>query len=127
MSFFKTGNPIFKAMAIFLIITFTWQELCLAVTPIDSIIDDQSREQSQTFAPAYLQEQQAIHESLISQKQDTEDNLLIQNTTLSQDEALIAEENVDLQGPRSAGSSASWVGSSPDGDSLPVNNTSAVS
>src|SRR3989338_6027078 len=97
---------IFKCVAIIIAATFLWQQVSWAADLNSVALDDKLKaidaRQSQAFAPAYLQAQQALHEDLISQKQSIEDSVNSQylNTptnTISQNPE---PESVELKGPR---------------------------
>ena len=59
----------------------------------------QEKEESNAFSPAYVQEQQAKHEDIIKQKQNTEDQTLMMKNAPKRE-----DEDITLQKKRSSGS-----------------------
>ena len=52
---------VFKTIASLVACVFLWQQVSWAGDLVNNSIDKLDAEQSQTFAPAYLQNQQALH------------------------------------------------------------------
>ena len=99
----KTGI-FFKAMSLTVAFSFFAQQLAFAADSIDYAIENLELSQAQTFAPAYLQQQRAISEDLISQKQAIEDASSLQVYILGKTDTSAAsqageEGAVDLKGP----------------------------
>ncbi|MFH0764485.1 MAG: hypothetical protein V1927_05725 [Candidatus Omnitrophota bacterium] len=79
---------------------FLFQQIAWAGDLIEVTLDRQAQAQAETFAPAYLKNQQVKQETLIVQKQDIEDflnaNLLSTDTKVTP-----IEETLPLKGPMS--------------------------
>ncbi len=100
----KRLTPVIRTIAGTVACVFLWLQIAWAGDLIDYSIDKLNAEQSQTFAPAYLQDQQAMHEELISQKQAIEDGAALQTLTqdtLASDSADSSSDvaSIELQGP----------------------------
>src|SRR3990167_5605027 len=69
---------------------------------IDSTLQNMEAQQAQTFAPDYLQEQEALHNSLIETKQAIEDTITTQDPANdpSGDEEASEEDTFNLKGPQ---------------------------
>ena len=82
---------------------FLFNQIAWAGDLINTALEQQYKDQSQTFAPSYLQNQQSAAESLVSQKQDIEDAISTQNlTTSTANTQPPVDESLDLKGPRGA-------------------------
>lgn len=90
---------VFKAISVIITAIFLFDQIAFAGDLINAALEQQYKEQSQIFAPEYLQSQQASAESLISQKQTAEDAMTIQNLTHQNE--IVANEpvSIDLKGP----------------------------
>ncbi|MBU0605359.1 MAG: hypothetical protein KKH77_03630, partial [Candidatus Omnitrophica bacterium] len=103
----KTGIG-FKATAGIVAFSFFMQQIMwgadMPISSIDNSIEKLSIEQSQTFAPGYIQDQQAIHESMIDQKQFVEDIMntqsLVTSASTSETSDIDPDESIELQGPK---------------------------
>lgn len=95
---------IFKTIAGAVVFSFLWQQILWAGDLAEQTIDKVNADQSQMFAPAYLQDQQAIHEELVSQRQAVEDTLAAQSLTTTQSTHDLTQADSDiaikLQGSR---------------------------
>ena len=90
----------FQVIAGIVACVFLSQQISWAGDLIDTTLNKQYEEQSQTFAPAYIKSQQANNEALISQKQAIED---FSNQTASpsiQTQSSV-NDSITLQGPKS--------------------------
>ncbi len=93
VDFFKVTSAVVAAI-------FLWNQIVwagdIAVSALDSLNDSQA----QTFAPNYLQKQEAIHESVVDQKNMIEAFSVTQSPlTISGDIEPPKEETLDLKGP----------------------------
>ncbi|MDP3730679.1 MAG: hypothetical protein Q8R14_04040, partial [Candidatus Omnitrophota bacterium] len=81
---------------------FLFNQIAWAGDLINAALEQQYKEQAQTFAPAYLQTQQAAAEALISQQQANEDYMASQTAvqTTSSDAGQGEEPVIELKGPR---------------------------
>jgi hypothetical protein len=98
----KKTSAAFRILAGLVACLFLWQEVVLAADLIDTTLEHLEADQSQTFAPAYLQSQQALHEDLIARQQAIEDAANYQAAAASQTEPSDANANsetLDLKGP----------------------------
>ena len=98
---------IFKCIAGLTTCIFFWQQVSFAADLIDITLDKLNTDQSQVFAPQYLQDQQVIHEGIVDQKQDIEDSIALQNLTaqnISDTTQESSDNSIALQGPKSGGS-----------------------
>lgn len=77
---------------------FLFDQIAWAGDLVNTVLGQQYEEQSQTFAPAYLQNQQTAAENLITQKQSIENTLNMQDI-LNNAITTPPEESLDLQGP----------------------------
>lgn len=100
MRHFKNLRIIFKTISCVLVITFLWQQISWAGDLLDSSIEKLTTDQSQTFGPQYLQEQQTTQEGLIATKQAIEDAPSTQNLTTSEAVETPPDETLPLQGPK---------------------------
>jgi hypothetical protein len=68
---------LFKTVSWVLLLTFSWSQIVfpddLGSTNIGKALDRLDREESNTFAPAYIQYQEISHQELVRIKQDIED------------------------------------------------------
>jgi hypothetical protein len=92
---------VFKIISAVLAGVFLFDQIAWAGDLINVVLEQQCAEQSQTFAPTYLQNQQTAVENLITQKQSIENALSTQDIL---NNAIITppEESLDLQGPCSS-------------------------
>ena len=97
----------FKIISALMAGIFLWNQIAWAGDLINAALEQQYKDQAQTFAPAYLQNQQSSAESLISQKQDISDAITAQNISLSVNISNSSTvESLDLNGPRGDAGSA---------------------
>ncbi|GEM_PF-5901024 len=93
----------FKIISALVAGIFLFQQVAWAGDLIETVLDRQYDEQSQTFAPSYLQDQQVLQENVIAINQDAE-NFQDTVTASTQDQAVAQPESDDtslsLQGPR---------------------------
>ncbi|MFH1189521.1 MAG: hypothetical protein V1682_02380, partial [Candidatus Omnitrophota bacterium] len=109
---FKTTGY-FRATASIVAFSFLMQQIAWGtdgqISSIENSIEKLNIEQSQTFAPAYVQDQQVIHESMVAQKQFIEDSVNAQSLAGGSPavEATESDEDasIELQGPKAGGSS----------------------
>ncbi|MDD5436751.1 MAG: hypothetical protein PHX20_04315, partial [Candidatus Omnitrophica bacterium] len=97
---------VFKAISCLVAGIFLFQQVAWAGDLVETVLNRQSDNQAQTFAPSYLQNQQAIQESIISQKQDAENFANSVSAAGIIDSAVPQPEgdnSVTLQGPRGGG------------------------
>ena len=99
MVFPKNMRMIFKTISVLVAGIFLWNQIAFAGDLINTALDQQYKDQSQTFAPGYLQNQQSAAESIVSQKQAIEDTVNTQALTASADIPASADETIDLKGP----------------------------
>ena len=99
MVFPKNMRIIFKTISAVVAGIFLWNQIAFAGDLINAALDQQYKDQSQTFAPGYLQNQQSAAESIVSQKQAIEDTVNTQALTASADIPASADETIDLKGP----------------------------
>ncbi|UCD55693.1 MAG: hypothetical protein JSV93_02590, partial [Candidatus Omnitrophota bacterium] len=78
---------------------FLWNQIAWA-GDLYSPIDEFNEQQSQQFAPDYVNNQQTTLEHLVNQKQDIENTINIQDLTGSQEEPPSEEDILNLQGPK---------------------------
>ncbi|MCX5678862.1 MAG: cysteine peptidase family C39 domain-containing protein [Candidatus Omnitrophica bacterium] len=110
----KTKAP-FKAMALAIAFSFLWQQILWAGDLAATTLENLNQEQSQTFAPDYLQNQQTASQSMITQKQDVEDTINSQAQTannISGNTKESSDNSIELQGPKSASSGQAGATSS---------------
>ena len=104
----------FKIIAGIVACVFLFQQIAWAGDLIEATLNKQYAEQSQTFAPSYINSQQANSEALINQKQAIEDATNVQGVTTqvaSTSVETTADDSVTLQGPK-GGSGKSTAASS---------------
>ena len=102
----------FKTISVLVAGIFLWNQVAWAGDLINAALEQQYKDQSQTFAPSYLQNQQSSVEALISQKQTIEDTITTQNLLTSADTQPPDDESIDLKGPRGGGESSTVTQSS---------------
>ncbi|MFA5146202.1 MAG: LamG-like jellyroll fold domain-containing protein [Candidatus Omnitrophota bacterium] len=120
-------SPVFKTIACVMAFVFLWQQLVWAGDLIDITMDKLNADQSQTFAPEYLQSQQAIHEDIISQQQAMEYGMNLQASLTTEQHVSDGSElepdslDIELQGPKGGMAPQSYgaapyvlMGGSPD-------------
>ena len=90
----------FKVIPALMAGIFLWNQVAWAGDLINAALEQQYKDQSRTFAPDYLQNQQSAAESLVSQKQAIEDSMNTQNLMTSADTQPPPDETIDLKGPR---------------------------
>lgn len=100
MIFPKNLRIVFKTISALVAGIFFWEQLAFAGDLINAALEQQYKDQSQTFAPSYLQSQQSAAESIISQKQAIENTINTQNLLNSTNTQPPTEETLDLKGPR---------------------------
>jgi len=100
----KKSDIIFKTIAAAMACVFLCHQVAWAGDLIDVMMDKMNADQSQTFAPSYLQNQQTLHEDLIGQKQDLED-LQAANLAANQTERTQGGATLELQKRSSSGQS----------------------
>ncbi|MDP2913713.1 MAG: RHS repeat domain-containing protein, partial [Candidatus Omnitrophota bacterium] len=95
-------KPIFKTIAASIAAIFLWQQISWAADLIDITLQTLNSEQSHTFGPAYLQDQQASHEALIDLNQNIENFAFDPNsrTVATSDETSMTDEPLPLKGPQ---------------------------
>ncbi|MDP2928607.1 MAG: hypothetical protein Q8O01_00905, partial [Candidatus Omnitrophota bacterium] len=104
----------FKIISSLMAGIFLFNQIAWAGDLISAALERQYQEQSQTFAPSYLQNQQSAAESMISQKQAIEDSMAAQNiTTPAPDTPPPADESLDLKGPRGASGGQATASTAP--------------
>ncbi|MBN2453704.1 MAG: hypothetical protein JXB40_05555 [Candidatus Omnitrophica bacterium] len=125
---FNKSNIFLKTISLTVAVTFLWQQISWAGdlsenNLLNQTLDNLNSEQSSTFAPQYLQDQQAIHQSLIDQMQFIEDATVSQaaeTPAVAADESADEEQgepDIGLVGPKTAVSSQSDSGT-PEGSAL---------
>ncbi|MDD5174666.1 MAG: hypothetical protein PHV48_07595, partial [Candidatus Omnitrophica bacterium] len=120
----------FKVISAAMAGIFLWNQVAWAGDLIGTALENQYKEQSQTFAPAYLKNQQSAVESLISQKQDISDAINAQSAGLSKSiqNSSSAAESLDLKGPRGdSGSRTAAAPAAAEGESAPVDDGAILS
>ncbi|MDP2912999.1 MAG: hypothetical protein Q8N91_03220, partial [Candidatus Omnitrophota bacterium] len=102
MTWPKKVRIIYKAIAGLMACVFLWQQISWAGDFLDSSLDRLNTEQSQTFAPQYIQYQQASHEALIDLNQNIENFVFDPNsgTVATIDETSMTDEPLPLKGPQ---------------------------
>ena len=103
MSFAIGSRFVFKNMSVIVASIFLLQQIAWAADLTEATLNNMTSQQSQTFAPEYLQSQEAIHQEIIDQKQAIEDAGYIQAITTSE-VGLPEAETLELQGPKSGDS-----------------------
>ncbi|MFA4981152.1 MAG: hypothetical protein WC592_01605, partial [Candidatus Omnitrophota bacterium] len=87
-------------------------------------INRQDAEQTQTFAPAYLQNQQALHQDLVNLNQDIEDYQSQLSSSLAEGSEPAAEnaddDKVSLKGPMGSGETGGLVSMDASGEGSPI-------
>ncbi|MDP3790663.1 MAG: LamG-like jellyroll fold domain-containing protein [Candidatus Omnitrophota bacterium] len=120
----------FKIISATLAGIFLFEQIAWAGDLINTALEQQYQEQSQTFAPEYLQNQQSIAESLVSQQQASEDYMATQTLLQDTSSTTTQEEEpiIDLQGPQGGGEPAPSVSttSTTTDTQTPVQDNSAV-
>ena len=105
----KVRTP-FKIISCLVAGIFLFQQVAWAGDLIDTVLNKQTDAQAQTFAPSYLQNQQAMQESVIGQKQDAENfasSVSAVNSASSNNKQQSSDDaSLPLKGPR-GGRSAS--------------------
>ena len=105
----KVRTP-FKIISCLVAGIFLFQQVAWAGDLIDTVLNKQTDAQAQTFAPSYLQNQQAMQESIIGQKQDAENfasSVSAVNSASSNNKQQSSDDaSLPLKGPR-GGRSAS--------------------
>jgi hypothetical protein len=82
---------------------FLWSQAAWAVDLIDLALDKQYNDQSQTFAPSYLQNQQTLQENLISSKNDIENFNASALSEPASTSEVVGTGDLSLQGPKGGG------------------------
>ncbi|MEI6862829.1 MAG: hypothetical protein WCK38_00300, partial [Candidatus Omnitrophota bacterium] len=106
MNIGRKSKPVFKIIATAVVFSFLWQQVVWAGDLAGITLDKLNDEQSRSFAPQYLKNQQAIHEGLIAQKQAIEDGTinagpsLSANLSASDTTPADSETGIKLQGPK---------------------------
>lgn len=95
----RNFSVVLKTVSAFVAGIFLFDQIACAGDLVNTALDQQYKDQSQTFAPAYLQTQQAAAESLISQKQAAEDAISAQNLMTPADTQPQPDALLDLKGP----------------------------
>ncbi|MCI0482448.1 MAG: right-handed parallel beta-helix repeat-containing protein, partial [Candidatus Dadabacteria bacterium] len=109
---FSKSNILFRIITLTVATTFLWQQISwagdLQTNLIDETLGNLEAEQSQTFSPEYLRDQQASIEDVIEQAQFIEDTIALQDASAPSTAASEppAEEpyepEIDLVGPKTA-------------------------
>ncbi|NQU94837.1 MAG: hypothetical protein HQ549_01220, partial [Candidatus Omnitrophica bacterium] len=93
---------VFKTISACIAGIFLWNQIAWAGDFINVALEEAAVEQTQMFAPEYLQNQQAVQENLISKQKDIENAL----ATFTQNDLTAAEPeeeaSLELQGPNGA-------------------------
>jgi len=101
----KNLKVIFKTISAAVAGIFLWNQIAWAGDLIENTLERMNAEQSQTFAPAYLQNQQALHDGMISQKQAIEEAANLRYGTASATRVPNqTEPTIELKGPRGGSS-----------------------
>lgn len=103
MAFPKNLRIVFKTVSTLMVGIFLWQQVVWAGDLINAALEQQYKDQSQTFAPSYLQNQQNAAENLVNQKQAIADSVSAQNLTNSTNIQPPPDTTLDLKGPRGGG------------------------
>ena len=91
---------LFKTISATVAGIFLWQQVVWSSDLLDTVLQKQSQQQTQTFAPSYLQTQQSVTQSVVDQKQAVEDAINMQTAVNTQPPPA---ETLDLKGPRGGG------------------------
>lgn len=94
-----TKKPIFKFVAVFVSVVFLWDQVVWASELAESTIERLNNQQTQLFAPSYLQSREETQSALVSQMQATEDAMNTQSLVISSNIEAPQEETADLKGP----------------------------
>ena len=103
-------KTLFKTISALMAGIFLWQQVAWAGDLIDTTLNKQYEEQSQTFAPAYIKSQQANNEAMVTQKQAVEDAANTQGIAVQSASAstqTTADDSITLQGPKGGSASKS--------------------
>ncbi len=100
---------VFKTISCLVAGIFLFQQLAWAGDLIDTVLNKQADAQTQTFAPSYLQNQQAMQESVINQHQDAENfastvSAVSASSTTNNTQQSSGDALLPLKGPRGGGS-----------------------
>jgi hypothetical protein len=116
---------IFKVITSLVACVFLFQQIAWAGDLIEVALTNQYNEQSQLFAPSYLQNQQSNQENLINQKQSAENfsNLFAAS---SDTEPNSSQEKLALQGPKGGGVNAVSLSVTPKPLAAEPNNLTAA-
>ncbi|MFA6142320.1 MAG: cysteine peptidase family C39 domain-containing protein [Candidatus Omnitrophota bacterium] len=95
---------------------FLFQQVAWAGDLIDTTLERLNAQQSQTFAPSYLQNQQSVQETLVSQKQDIENFSVNQAAANNATTSAATDETLDLKGPMSTDTGAVLMAATVPGD-----------
>nr|MBP7056827.1 hypothetical protein [Candidatus Omnitrophota bacterium] len=99
MSFAIGSRFVFKNMSVIVASIFLLQQIAWAADLTEATLNNMTSQQSQTFAPEYLQSQEAIHQEIIDQEQAIEYAGYTQAITTSE-VGLPEAETLELQGPK---------------------------
>ena len=103
----KRNHTVIRVVSIAVIIAFLSYEFAwagdLTTSTIDNTLNQMEAQQTQTFAPDYLQAQAALHDSLIDTKQAIEDTISTQNVKTGSEETASDNTSIELKGPRGDG------------------------
>jgi len=117
----------FKVISALMAGIFLWNQVAWAGDLINTVLEQQYKDQSQTFAPQYLQAQQTAAESLVDQKQAITDYINPIPASAQTDlGATQTDESLPLRGPIAGEQSASGVNLVAGAQSAPVAEDSPI-